>query len=46
MSGTGAFIWFVATTAAVISILVGGVVMAVRSYDPHHGGLHLRHRHH
>ena len=45
MSGTGAFIWFIATTAAVVSLLVGGIVMAVRSYEPH-GGVHLRHGHH
>ena len=45
MSGTGAFIWFVATTVAVISMLVAGIYMAVHSYDPH-GGVHLRHRHH
>lgn len=46
MSGTGAFVWFVATTVVVTSMLVVGIYMAVSSYEPHHGLLHLRHRHH
>ena len=47
MSGTDAFIWFIATTAAVIGMLVFGTYLAVHSYERGRGviHLHLPHRH-
>lgn len=47
MAGTDAFIWFVATTVAVLGILTLGTYLAMHSYDRGRGVIdfHLWRRH-
>ena len=45
MSGTGAMVWFLITTIAVVGMLVFGTYLAVHSYERGRGVIHLWHRH-
>jgi hypothetical protein len=45
MSGTFALVWFITTTVVVFGMLTLGTYLAAHSYEPHRGGIHLRHRH-
>jgi hypothetical protein len=45
MSQTGALIWFIATTLAVLGVLTIGTYFASHTYKRGRGVIHLWHRH-